>query len=231
VEAPAQGRTHGDVSEFGTVFESKGYLKVTELLPFLEPGASLKLDAIIKFMVVGSICAGVVTYVYRLISPKKADEIEFGATLFLLTISIGLLVSIIKQAPAISFGLFGAMSIVRFRAQIKKSRRMVFLFMATVIGVCCGAGEYLVTVFGTIMLAGVAYLMYGRYDEAAAATVDVEPTAATKPDVVAASIVPAVPAIAGTQSAVPTVPNLATAKDPMEQPVKVYAGGRRDPQY
>jgi Domain of unknown function (DUF4956) len=133
---------------------------VHDILPFLEPGAAIKLNSLLQFLAVGSLCAGAIGLVYRRVSPPKPDEVEFAATLFILTIAIGLLVSIIKQAPAISFGLFGAMSIVRFRTQIKKPRRMVFLFMATAIGVCCGAGEHLVTLFGTLMLSVVALVMY-----------------------------------------------------------------------
>jgi Domain of unknown function (DUF4956) len=209
---------------------------VSELMPFLEPGAALKLDSLITFMIVGSLCAGVVAYVYTLISPKKADEAEFAATLFLLTIAIGLLVSIIKQAPAISFGLFGAMSIVRFRAQIKKSRRMVFLFMATVIGVCSGAGEYIATVFGTLVLAGVSYVMFGPYiekaDECEQPDADAnQPTAAepivpTPPtaQIVATLPTAAVVSIASVETAGAITPD---TSDMPENAARVYSNRRK----
>jgi Domain of unknown function (DUF4956) len=213
---------------------------VSELLPFLEPDAALKLDSVIKFMIVGSICAGAVSYVYRLISPQKPDEVEFAATLFLLTIAIGLLVSIIKQAPAISFGLFGAMSIVRFRAQIKKSRRMVFLFMATVVGVCSGAGEYLVTVFGTVVMAGVAFYMFGRHEAKTAA--EVGELVRPKPAAVAA-VVATIPFAAVAASAAGASPNPGAAngdalgasppkvRETQEMAVQMLSGGRKETPY
>ena len=110
------------------------------------------LGELLQFFGVVIFCAGVLNLVYRWTSPNKTDDSEFASTIFILTIAIGLLVSIIKHAPAISFGLFGAMSIVRFRAQIKRPQRMIFVFMAAAIGVCCGAGEYMTTVLGTLVL-------------------------------------------------------------------------------
>jgi len=115
----------------------------------------------LQFIVVVCACAGVLNIVYRRISGSEPDGPEFASTIFILTIAIGLLVSIIKQAPAISFGLFGAMSIVRFRAQIKRPRRMIFVFMAAAIGVCCGAGEYVTTIAGTIVLSLLSVSSFG----------------------------------------------------------------------
>ena len=122
--------------------------------------AIAKVTDFAAFFGVVSICAGVLYVVYRVITPNEADELEFASTVFILTIAIGLLVSIIKSAPAISFGLFGAMSIVRFRAQVKRPQRMIFIFMAAAIGVCCGAGEYLTTVLGTIVLSALTLMSF-----------------------------------------------------------------------
>ncbi len=121
----------------------------------VDPAATMKITEFLAFVAVVSICAGVLYLVYRHITPNEPGELEFASTVFILTIAIGLLVSIIKHAPAISFGLFGAMSIVRFRSQIKRPQRMIFIFMAAAIGVCCGAGEYLTTVMGTLVLSAL----------------------------------------------------------------------------
>lgn len=126
----------------------------------IDPGAAVKIGEFATFICVVSACAGVLYLVYRYVMPREDDEAEFAATIFILTVAIGLLVSIIKQAPAISFGLFGAMSIVRFRAQIKRPQRMIFIFMAAAIGVCCGAGEYLTTVLGTLILSVLTIISF-----------------------------------------------------------------------
>lgn len=126
----------------------------------LDPVAVTKVADFATFFSVVSVCAGILYLVYRFVAPADADEREFAATVFILTVAIGLLVSIIKHAPAISFGLFGAMSIVRFRSQIKRPQRMIFIFMAAAIGVCCGAGEYMTTILGTIVLSALTLLAF-----------------------------------------------------------------------
>jgi Domain of unknown function (DUF4956) len=133
---------------------------VSDLTTKLTPDLMVRIAELGKFLAVVLICAWSISWVYRRISPAREDEREFASTLFILTIAVGLLVLIIKQAPAISFGLFGAMSIIRFRTQIKKPRRMVFILMAAAIGVCCGAGEYMTTLFGTLMLSALSLQMY-----------------------------------------------------------------------
>ncbi len=122
----------------------------------VDAASVLKVEEFLTFICVVTLCAAALTLVYHYISDDKdRDEREFASTIFILTIAIGLLVSIIKSAPAISFGLFGAMSIVRFRAQIKRPRRMIFIFMAAALGVCCGAGQYLTTALGTLVLSAL----------------------------------------------------------------------------
>jgi hypothetical protein len=116
----------------------------------------------VQFFAVVALCAGILSLVYRRTASHEDDNAEFAATIFVLTIAIGLLVSIIKQAPAISFGLFGAMSIVRFRTQIKQPQRMIFVFMSAAIGVCCGAGEFLTTFVGTLVLSGLSWAAFSR---------------------------------------------------------------------
>lgn len=158
------------------------------LLP-VDAASVLRVEEFIAFIVVVTLCAGALTLVYRYIADNNdRDEREFASTIFILTIAIGLLVSIIKSAPAISFGLFGAMSIVRFRAQIKRPQRMIFIFMAAAIGVCCGAGQYLTTVLGTLVLSALTVASFklssspfSRTRNATATAVEVVSASETKP--------------------------------------------------
>jgi hypothetical protein len=121
-----------------------------------------KIEDILLFLTVVTLCSGLLSVTYRRVSPRSSDDLEFSWTIFILTISIGLLVSIIKHAPAVSFGLFGAMSLMRFRAQIKRPARMVFIFMSVTVGVCSGAGEYITTFLGTVILSGLALASHGH---------------------------------------------------------------------
>ena len=60
---------------------------------------------------------------------------------------------------ALSLGLVGSLSVIRFRAVIKDTKDMTFLFLAIGIGVCCGASAWLVGILGTVLVSIVAIVM------------------------------------------------------------------------
>ena len=56
---------------------------------------------------------------------------------------------VIGNNIALSLGMVGALSIVRFRTAIKDSRDTIYIFWAIVVGICCGAGDFLVAGSGS----------------------------------------------------------------------------------
>ena len=50
--------------------------------------------------------------------------------------------TVIGNNIALSLGMVGALSIVRFRTAIKDSRDTVYIFWAIIAGICCGVGDY-----------------------------------------------------------------------------------------
>ena len=74
---------------------------------------------------------------------------KFNASLVILTVLTGMVITVIGNNIALSLGMVGALSIVRFRTAIKDSRDTVYIFWAIVIGICCGVGDYLVASIGS----------------------------------------------------------------------------------
>lgn len=74
---------------------------------------------------------------------------KFNASLVLLTILTGTVMTVIGNNLALSLGMVGALSIVRFRTAIKDSRDTVYIFWAIIVGICCGVGDYLVAAIGS----------------------------------------------------------------------------------
>ena len=67
---------------------------------------------------------------------------KFVADTFpLLIISVTLIIYLIKSSIALSLGLVGALSIVRFRAAIKEPEELIYLFFAIAIGLGLGAKQ------------------------------------------------------------------------------------------
>ena len=69
--------------------------------------------------------------------------------------------TVIGNNIALSLGMVGALSIVRFRTAIKDSRDTTYIFWAIIVGICCGVGDYLVASVGTIVVF-IILLILGR---------------------------------------------------------------------
>lgn len=69
--------------------------------------------------------------------------------------------TVIGNNIALSLGMVGALSIVRFRTAIKDSRDTAYIFWTIIVGICCGVGDYLVAGVGTAIVF-VVLLLLGR---------------------------------------------------------------------
>lgn len=80
---------------------------------------------------------------------------KFNASLVALTVLTGTVMTVIGNNIALSLGMVGALSIVRFRTAIKDSRDTVYIFWTIIAGICCGVGDYLVASLGS----GITFLV------------------------------------------------------------------------
>ena len=63
---------------------------------------------------------------------------------------------------ALSLGLVGALSIVRFRAAIKDPEELVYLFLVIATGLGCGAGQIKITLIG-ILASLLIIIIYSKF--------------------------------------------------------------------
>ena len=74
---------------------------------------------------------------------------KFNVSLIVMTVLTGTVMTVIGNNIALSLGMVGALSIVRFRTAIKDSRDTMYIFWAVIVGICCGVGDYLVAAIGS----------------------------------------------------------------------------------
>lgn len=86
---------------------------------------------------------------------------KFNVSLVTLTVLTGTVMTVIGNNVALSLGMVGALSIVRFRTAIKDSRDTTYIFWAIIVGICCGVGDYLVASVGSVVVFFVL-LVLGR---------------------------------------------------------------------
>ena len=97
-----------------------------------------------------SILFGLLIYVsYRLTHEGSIYSAKFNITLLTLTILTTMVMTVIGNNVALSLGMVGALSIVRFRTSIKDSRDTTYIFWTIIIGICCGVGDFMVAGIGS----------------------------------------------------------------------------------
>lgn len=96
----------------------------------------------------------------RVLSNKR----KFAPILVFVAATTMLVISVVKSSVALSLGLVGALSIIRFRTPIKEPEDLAYLFLAVAIGVGTGAEQRILTpVFMVvIMLFSAALRWKGR---------------------------------------------------------------------
>ena len=86
---------------------------------------------------------------YRLTHTGSVYSHKFNVTLLTLTILTTMVMTVIGNNIALSLGMVGALSIIRFRTSIKDSRDTVYIFWTIIIGICCGVGDFVVAAIGS----------------------------------------------------------------------------------
>lgn len=118
-------------------------------------------EVILTRLVVSAIIACFIFLSYRLSHDGSIYSKKFNVSLVVLTVITTTVMIVIGNNLAMSLGMVGALSIVRFRTAIKDSRDTVYIFWTIVVGICCGAGDYLVAAVGSVF-AFVLMLLFGR---------------------------------------------------------------------
>lgn len=86
---------------------------------------------------------------------------KFNINLITLTVLTATVMTVIGNNIALSLGMVGALSIVRFRTAIKDARDTTYIFWAIICGICCGVGQFMAAALGSIAVF-VVLLILGR---------------------------------------------------------------------
>jgi hypothetical protein len=87
----------------------------------------------------GGFAALYIRWMYRKFSASPSDTDSVTRVFPLLVIVTTAVIAVVKSSLALSLGLVGALSIVRFRAAIKEPEELAYLFLCIAIGLALGA--------------------------------------------------------------------------------------------
>lgn len=87
-------------------------------------------------------------YFYLRFGKSQSNHSIIASVFPLLCITTTLVIAVVKSSLALSLGLVGALSIVRFRTPIKEPEELTYLFLCIAIGLGLGSEQYLATMLG-----------------------------------------------------------------------------------
>ena len=77
---------------------------------------------------------------------------RFAVSLVQMTLVTTMVMCVIGNNIALSLGMVGALSIIRFRTAIKDSRDATYIFWAIGLGICCGVSDYITATIGSAFI-------------------------------------------------------------------------------
>ena len=127
---------------------------------FLNENVSISTENFIQHLIVTLILSLLVKIVYTRFSTTISNKNEFSKNFVILGLTTCIVITIVKSSLALSLGLVGALSIVRFRAAIKEPEELAYLFLIIAIGLGAGAGQIMIITIGTIVSLIIIILLY-----------------------------------------------------------------------
>ena len=108
------------------------------------------------------ILTGLLSYllgkIYIRYGMSLSNRKDFARNFVLLGLATMLIITIVQSSLALSLGLIGALSIVRFRAAIKEPEELIYLFLTIAIGLGLGANQRFKTVIAFIAISLIIWL-------------------------------------------------------------------------
>jgi len=105
---------------------------------------NISLSSVFMSLLATSVSSFLLRQLYVRYGRSMNNREYFGNIFILLGVTTCSVIIIVKYSLALSLGLVGALSIVRFRAAIKEPEELVFLFLVIAFGLAFGANQFAV---------------------------------------------------------------------------------------
>jgi len=125
---------------------------------FLNSNVDINFGNFIISIFLSFFLATIIKFTYMKVSRSLNDKEHFSEIFVPLAIITTLVITVVKFSLALSLGLVGALSIVRFRAAIKEPEELVYLFFVIGVGLAMGANQFLVAIIATVLTVTILFL-------------------------------------------------------------------------
>jgi len=125
---------------------------------FLDSAVEISLSSFIVSLVTAAILSYLIKRSYISNSQSLSNKDYFSDVFIPLSVITCLVISVVKFSLALSLGLVGALSIVRFRAAIKEPEELVYLFFCVGVGIATGANQIIIATASTLVIIFILYI-------------------------------------------------------------------------
>ena len=126
---------------------------------FAEQFANLTPMKMVIALLMGFAVGAIIAFVYKKCYRGVLYSPSFAMTLVMLTLITTPVVMCIKSDIALSMGMVGALSIVRFRTAVKDPMDTAYMFWALTMGILLGAELYVIALVVVLGISVVLFLM------------------------------------------------------------------------
>ena len=120
----------------------------------------LELAPVLLSLALALLFGQVLSWHYQRFSPVLSHKRKFARMFVFLTVTTMLVITVVKTSLALSLGLVGALSIIRFRTPIKEPEDLAYLFLAVAVGIGLGSDQRIVTT--AVFVVFLAFLAFAR---------------------------------------------------------------------
>jgi len=114
--------------------------------------SSFSLASLIINLFFGALIAILIKIHYKKYSSTLNNREEFTNIFPFILLTTVLVISVVKSSLALSLGLVGALSIVRFRTPIKEPEELAYLFICIAAGLGLGANQTMPTIVSVVFI-------------------------------------------------------------------------------
>ena len=135
---------------------------MNQLQTFADSLSGQNVEVVVWSFVINLMLAAVLSMllggIYVRYGNTLSNRVMFARNFMLIAMTTMVVITIVKSSLALSLGLVGALSIVRFRAAIKEPEELAYLFMSIGVGLGLGADQRLITLIAFGLIAGIVWV-------------------------------------------------------------------------
>ena len=125
----------------------------------LNTNSEIDLSLMVLNLTFAFVISILIKFHYKKFSTTLTNRDDFSNLFPFITLTVALVIYIVKSSLALSLGLVGALSIVRFRTPIKEPEELAYLFICIAAGLGYGANQTIPTTVAVTLILLLIYLI------------------------------------------------------------------------